>query len=170
MALNIEWEEYKVLQDKIDSIGDFRFRVKGWTVTLIVGFILGGFATSLPSFAFLFGLLIVFGFHSLELHYVNLQRVFISRISKLEHRLRKRHDPLENNPHFPVPGLFRIITHNKKSPKSWFKKYIVLKAHNIYYLILYLIIVLSFVVNLMIDSLPMHEMNDNVTSEEMQYE
>jgi hypothetical protein len=170
MTLNIEWEEYKILQDKIDSIGDFRFRVKGWTVTLIVGFILGGFATSLPSFAFLLGLLIVFGFHSLELHYVNLQRVYVSRISKLEHRLRKRPDPLENKPHFPVPGLFRIVTLNKKRPKSWFKKYIVLKAHNIYYLILYLIIVLSFIINLMSDSQSAHDVNNNIKSEELQYE
>jgi hypothetical protein len=28
------WTEYKLVQDKIDKIGDFKFRVKGWCVTL----------------------------------------------------------------------------------------------------------------------------------------
>ena len=170
MTLNIEWEEYKILQDKIDSIGDFRFRVKGWTVTLIVGFILGGFATSLPSFAFLLGLLIVFGFHFLELHYLNLQKLYVFRIAQLERRLRKRPNRFKNNPHFPVPGLFRTLALNKRHPKSWFNKHIVLKAHNIYYMILYLIIVLSFVVNLTSDSQSTCEINDNVASEKLQYE
>src|SRR4051812_6347608 len=32
-------EEYKILQAKLDRLGDFRFRVKSWAITLIMGLI-----------------------------------------------------------------------------------------------------------------------------------
>ena len=54
--MGIELEEYKILQDKIDKIGDFRFKIKGWTITLFTGFILGTIASPLPRIAFLFAL------------------------------------------------------------------------------------------------------------------
>jgi hypothetical protein len=37
-------EDYKILQDKIDKIGGFRFTIKGWSLTLIVAAILSGAA------------------------------------------------------------------------------------------------------------------------------
>lgn len=30
------WDEYKLLQDKIDRIGTFKFQVKGWSATLVL--------------------------------------------------------------------------------------------------------------------------------------
>jgi len=29
-------DEYKILQDKIDKIGGFRFTIKGWSVTAVI--------------------------------------------------------------------------------------------------------------------------------------
>jgi hypothetical protein len=29
-------DEYKILQDKIDKIGAFRFTIKGWSITVII--------------------------------------------------------------------------------------------------------------------------------------
>ena len=39
---NISWEEFKVIQDKIDRISDFRFRVRGWVVALVTGLLAAG--------------------------------------------------------------------------------------------------------------------------------
>ncbi len=39
-------DEYKILQDKIDKIGAFRFTIKGWSITVIVGSIVAGAATT----------------------------------------------------------------------------------------------------------------------------
>ncbi len=30
-SAQLAWEEYKLLQNKLDKLGDFRFRVKGWS-------------------------------------------------------------------------------------------------------------------------------------------
>jgi len=38
-------EEYKILQDKIDKIGAFRFTIKGWSITIIIASIFAGSAT-----------------------------------------------------------------------------------------------------------------------------
>jgi hypothetical protein len=38
-------DEYKILQDKIDKIGGFRFTIKGWSLTLIVATLVAGTAT-----------------------------------------------------------------------------------------------------------------------------
>lgn len=38
--------EYKILQDKIDKIGAFRFTIKGWSITVIIASIFAGTATS----------------------------------------------------------------------------------------------------------------------------
>lgn len=35
-------DEYKIVQDKIDKIGGFRFQVKGWAITIVVGALVAG--------------------------------------------------------------------------------------------------------------------------------
>ena len=42
-------DEHKILQDKIDKIGAFRFTIKGWCVTLIVAALFAGKAFSVVS-------------------------------------------------------------------------------------------------------------------------
>jgi hypothetical protein len=51
--IKLYWDEYKLLQDKIDKIGTFKFQVKGWSATLILAAIVGGKAASVPWYAFL---------------------------------------------------------------------------------------------------------------------
>lgn len=53
-AFRLYWEEYKVLQDKIDKIGTFKFQIKGWAATILVGGLVGSKATDAPWYAFLF--------------------------------------------------------------------------------------------------------------------
>jgi hypothetical protein len=37
----LRWDEYKLLQDKLDKIGDFKFRVKTWAASLAGLFVVG---------------------------------------------------------------------------------------------------------------------------------
>ena len=39
-------DEYKILQDKIDKIGAFRFTIKGWSITVLVAVVFAGSATN----------------------------------------------------------------------------------------------------------------------------
>jgi uncharacterized membrane protein len=39
-------DEYKILQDKIDKIGAFRFTIKGWSITVVIAALFASSATS----------------------------------------------------------------------------------------------------------------------------
>jgi hypothetical protein len=41
-------DEYKILQDKIDKIGGFRFTVKGWSVTITTAALAAAGAAKIP--------------------------------------------------------------------------------------------------------------------------
>ena len=45
-AFQIRWEEYKMIQDKIDKIGAFRFRLRGWLITLMTAVATAAFSTN----------------------------------------------------------------------------------------------------------------------------
>lgn len=149
MSTDLEWEEYKLLQNKIDNVGSFRFQVKGWAVTLLVGFLLGGLASDLPSYYFLLGLLVVFGFHILELYQVTWQKSYVSRLAVLEYQIRKRAGGSGGNPGFPAPGIVRVSAQAKRRGTRNLLGRVVLAAHNWFYGILYLIILLFFVIRVL---------------------
>jgi hypothetical protein len=80
-------DEYKILQDKIDKIGGFRFTVKGWSVTALIAASAAGTAAKSISIALTITiglvLMLVF-FFSFELEQVRLSRAFGRRAKKLE--------------------------------------------------------------------------------------
>lgn len=56
--------EYKILQDKIDKIGAFKFTIRGWSVTIVIASCIGATTARLPSPFLLLGLVVfvvVFG-------------------------------------------------------------------------------------------------------------
>lgn len=65
-VLRLCWDEYKLLQDKIDKIGTFKFQIKGWAVTIVSGFIVGSYAASAPVYVFLLLPFVVVMFWLLE--------------------------------------------------------------------------------------------------------
>ena len=84
-------QEYKILQDKIDKIGSFRFTIKGWAITLATGAALGALATSLSAkyaTALVFGLLTAFWL--LELRQLNLSDIFGDRARRIEVGIERR--------------------------------------------------------------------------------
>jgi hypothetical protein len=51
-------QEYRILQDKIDKIGAFKFTIRGWSVTIVVASSIGAVTATLPSPFLLLGLII----------------------------------------------------------------------------------------------------------------
>lgn len=60
-------EEYKVIQSKIDKIGEFKFRIKGWSITLVIGLIASVYANKVSADILLVALFLPFPFQCLEI-------------------------------------------------------------------------------------------------------
>jgi hypothetical protein len=92
-------EEYEQIQSKIDKIGEFKFIVKGWALTILSGFGLGVFTYSeIPWYAVLALLPVIGIFHFLEREQDLYQTRLERRISQIEIFLRRSHSPKEENP------------------------------------------------------------------------
>lgn len=78
--------EYKILQDKIDKIGAFRFTIKGWSLTLIVASLFAGKAARLTPHILIVALLWVFLgiFFLIEKKQTDLSRTFGRRSRQIE--------------------------------------------------------------------------------------
>jgi hypothetical protein len=84
-------DEYKILQDKIDKIGGFRFVIKGWSVTAVIAASAAGSATRslLTVLTISAGLaLMLLLFFLFEFEQVKLSRIFGARARKLEGSFR----------------------------------------------------------------------------------
>src|ERR1041384_5656276 len=83
-------EEYKILQSKIDKIGEDRFKVRTWSVTVTMGLLLGAkiSATFSPA-TLIFALLTVSIFHLVEHKQRGLGRKLGDRALKLEALIRR---------------------------------------------------------------------------------
>jgi hypothetical protein len=84
-------KEYSVLQGKIDRIGEFRFTIKGWALTLNTGAVVAAFATSLhtvTAILLVFGLL--FALWRLEWRQVRLSNIFQDRALRIEKVITRR--------------------------------------------------------------------------------
>jgi hypothetical protein len=144
------WEEYKLLQEKIDKIGDFRFRIKSWAMTLITGFIVGGFASDIPTILYLVGLPIICMFHIFDLNQSIWHTAFIQRLSRIEFLLRTKSKPVGSTKYFArerkTPGVVAAITEAMKTSKSrrW-NRWIVIPIHNLFYFVLYSVILATFI-------------------------
>jgi hypothetical protein len=79
-------DEYKILQDKIDKIGGFRFTIKGWSITVILGALFAVSATgSLPRLPWLLSLLVFIGlFFLVEKRQTDLSYHFGQRAMSIE--------------------------------------------------------------------------------------
>lgn len=78
--------EYKILQDKIDKIGAFRFTIKGWSITVILAAAFAGAsALKIPAWLWLISLFcFLVSFFSFELEQTKLRRKFGLRCISIE--------------------------------------------------------------------------------------
>jgi len=107
-------DEYKILQDKIDKIGSFRFTIKGWSVTAVIAAsALGSTAGLLAVVTVSVGLILMLGFFFwFEFEQVKLSRLFGDRARRLEDHFRhidRRRD--KTGTQIPDPFLVPYMAH-----------------------------------------------------------
>ena len=77
--------EYKILQDKIDKIGAFRFTIKGWSITVILAAAFASASTGIPAWLWLVSMFVFLGFFFyFEFEQTALRYRFIRRCISIE--------------------------------------------------------------------------------------
>lgn len=88
------WEEYKLLQDKIDKIGAFRFQGKNWVVALVTAAVFSGYVAKWPWWSYIFCFLLVIVFWLFERLQEHFQDGFSRRVNQIEREIRKSNVPV----------------------------------------------------------------------------
>lgn len=157
------WEEYKLLQDKIDKIGAFKFQIKNWVVGLVSGLVVSGNIAKLPWWSNLSCLFLIGFFWLFETLQEEFQDAYLHRVRVLEREMRSRD-----------PGVFsalkrlkysQIVDLRKIPPSSpahaiyirmlalkrhWYSRF-VLSAHGWFYVVLTAIVIGVCIVTAMRD-------------------
>lgn len=84
----ILFDEFRLIQDKIDKIGNFHFTVKAWAISLTTAIIAGGVLEKIPPTLVPLGLLAIAGFWLLEEYQSVWQRAFQNRCREIDTQLR----------------------------------------------------------------------------------
>jgi hypothetical protein len=82
-------EEWKVVQTKIDKIGEFRFHVKNWAVTVAVAFIVGAYVTNAPPYLIFAALVPTWAFFLVENRQEKILYVLMTRAERLERAMER---------------------------------------------------------------------------------
>jgi hypothetical protein len=134
------WEEYRLLQGKIDKIGEFHFHIRGWTVTLTTAILLATFPESFPPYAVLVGALLVAVFQCLEAQQTRWQRAFSRRLFDLEEHLRTG-----SRPHYS-PRIAHLVTVTARDlRRGSLSDRLALGAGKLFYTVMYLVVIAAFV-------------------------
>jgi hypothetical protein len=135
-------DEYKILQDKIDKIGAFRFTIKGWSVTAVVAASAAGAASKSLSTVLTLsvGLIVmIIFFFLLEYEQVILSRLYAARAGSIEDAFRRidrgKGKELRARLFFPYTAHTVVLAgHNQKAMK-WPEKWRVYKQTHIWFYI-----------------------------------
>ena len=146
------WQEYKILQDKIDRIADFRFRIKGWMVTIVIAISFGGYATGrLPYQAYPSLLLVVFMFYAFEQSQKAWHGAFVSRLLTIEKEIvlveaeqRRLKNPADIVRRTIAPRIGAAIARQKSALRRGFfgpvSYFMTANPHQIFYFFTFLIV------------------------------
>ncbi len=143
-------DEYKILQDKVDKIGAFRFTIKGWSVTVILGALFAGGAAGVPR-AYYAGLFLVVGaFWWLEREQAELTHRFGARLLKIERVMSTQLRTRENRPHMIVLRFVPGIAHNQHQREGLTKDFPrlgkILDPHHLFYVLQAALVITAIVV------------------------
>lgn len=112
------FEEYKILQDKTDKIGAFRFTIKGWSITAVVGGLVAVSADkgAPPSIVASILCVCLFWLFIFERQQVKLSRRIGIRALEIEDEIDRvrKHNKWKNQ--FSSPQLANILT-GRNDPK-----------------------------------------------------
>jgi hypothetical protein len=90
--------EYKLIQDKIDGIGEFKFKVRGWLVTILAA-LLAALATDKVPIPFNFFVIVIpIIFHLLEREQAEIQSVLSERAKIIEKVISSLRFPKDSSP------------------------------------------------------------------------
>jgi hypothetical protein len=149
-TLDLLRDEYKILQDKIDKIGAFRFTIRGWSVTAVIGGFLAGSGSKtlpVPLASISVGVALVF-FFLFEKEQVVLSNRFMARTREVEELIKQCEGTAFAGPQislsarrkrtrriawydFYLPGIVRrTLLRRRKQISIW------LEAHFVFYLVL----------------------------------
>lgn len=147
------WQEYKILQDKVDRIADFRFRIKSWMVTIVLALSFGGYATGrLPTLAYAGLVFLILMFYLFEHAQASWHNAFINRLIALEKDIafmNARADILDPDAaplrRIRSPAISSAIAAEKQKLRSSFRGgvrfYIIQYSHGTFYLMTLCIVV-----------------------------
>jgi hypothetical protein len=90
IGTNTDWllEEYKILQAKIDKIGEHQFKVRSWSAALVTALLASSFARHIPHYIPLLALLIIAAFQLTETRQNRIGEALGKRAYLIERGLR----------------------------------------------------------------------------------
>ena len=94
------FDEFALIQGKIDKVGDFLFKVKAWSISLTTAVLIGGASEKIPWYVVLLGLLAIGGFWLLEVHQTVWKKAFQDRCRAIDEELRRI--AIRSSPHNAV--------------------------------------------------------------------
>ncbi len=139
------WEEYKLLQDKVDKIGAFRFQVKGWLIPLVSAWLVAVYTAKIPPQAYLIAAVFPLLFWLLERNHHEHQAAFVRRIFAIEEALQSEHSPYfgprpkvkkeDRTKLLLIPPISpgQAISLSNSSLGRKFPARLILRAHGIFY-------------------------------------
>lgn len=130
------WDEISMLQDKIDKIGDFRFRVKTWSISVMTAVLAGGIVLRLPPESMLITLLSILLFLMLEEQQKAWHEAFTERINEIYDERRRRFifdNPGQPAKHIKSKLLAAIARKTRQLRDKGFRGYAVLRADYLFY-------------------------------------
>lgn len=156
------WEEYKLIQEKIDKIGEYQFKVKSWSATLLGAVLFGGVAISRVTAALFSALAVAIIFHISEKRQRVLSKRLGQRALAIEHTFRL-FPPISNGAlwrrverRMPamrfVPSIARAMSDESVIPgSSRFARliaWLVANSNDVFYCVQYALLVVLLVVHL----------------------
>jgi hypothetical protein len=101
--------EYRILQDKIDKIGAFKFTIRGWSITIVIASCIGATTERLPSPFLLLGLIVfVIVFWAMEYIQTGYRDTFGRRCAEIERLIWR----LLRTSNLHVSGMVPRIAHD----------------------------------------------------------
>jgi hypothetical protein len=132
------WDEYALLQNKLDRIGDFRFKVRGWTIALVSALFLASSVTAakIAWYSYAFALFVLCMFHLMERLQGEWSEAFRTRLMWLEGYLNQAGET-------QVPGVVSAVTDTRRRlRRRWFGR-ILLSHETWFYAVSYVVVLVA---------------------------
>jgi hypothetical protein len=132
-TVRILWDEFKLVQDKLDRIGDFHFRVRTWAITLVSAVAVTGAANKLVWYVYPFFCLPVVSFHLIDRAQTGWQSALVGRAVAIEALLQQATQD-------KAPFIVKSIRRKEKELRQPLLGYWIIKNGRVFYIVMYFIL------------------------------